>query len=262
MDGGKQRASLTDEAALRGKMDPRDVEHLQEYIRQWCLREEAPANIFVDESENHNNDPGAILDCQGLDHIRSGSLALTEPDLQSSPHKEPPSSSCPSATLEREISVTSDDLPTLPTVTPSMLESEAPSTTTVPIIGKPTPDSIDIPLQHVKTRPARQQGCQEYESLSHLDKIEYCLNILLPEAVRQILLWRSGKRTSMQLLSPAEEEDLYQEGQTLLNETDWVFDILRYRQMKQRMLQSKIPKGKNGTTLRLRRSLNAPNYVE
>jgi hypothetical protein len=146
-----------------------------------------------------------------------------------------------------------------------------------PIIGNPTPDPMDIILQHVKMWPAKQQGCEEYELLSHLDKIEvhshpfkvysfikclplqYCLNILLPEAVRQILLWRSGKRTSMQLLSSAEEEDLYQEGQTLLNETDWVFDILRYRQMKLRMLQSKIPKG---STSRARRGLTAPNYVE
>jgi hypothetical protein len=105
MDGGKQRASLTDEAALRGKMDPKDVERLQTYIRQWCLREEAPANIFVDEIENRNNGPGAATDVPeevkepslnlGLDHIRSGSPALTEPDLLSSPHKEPPSSSCP-----------------------------------------------------------------------------------------------------------------------------------------------------------------------
>ena len=91
---------------------------------------------------------------------------------------------------------------------------------------------------------------------------QYCINVLLPEAVRQILLWRSGKRTSIQLLSSVEEEDLYQEGQTLLNETDWVFDIVRYRQMKQRTLQSKIPKGKNGTMSRPRRGLNAPNYVE
>ena len=37
-----------------------------------------------------------------------------------------------------------------------------------PIIGSPSSDS---PLQDVKTRPARQQGCEEYESLSHLEKI-------------------------------------------------------------------------------------------
>ena len=102
MNGGKQRASLTDEAALRGKMDPKDVERLQTYIRQWCLPDEAPADIFVDEIENHNH-PGMITDVQedplnnlGLDHIRSGSEPLTEPY----PLSLPPSSSCPSISLE------------------------------------------------------------------------------------------------------------------------------------------------------------------
>ena len=102
MNGGKQRASLTDEAALRGKMDPKDVERLQTYIRQWCLRDEVPADIFVDEIENHNH-PGMITDVQedplnnlGLDHIRSGSEPLTEPY----PLSLPPSSSCPSISLE------------------------------------------------------------------------------------------------------------------------------------------------------------------
>ena len=103
MNGGKQRASLTDEAALRGKMDPKDVEYLQKYIRQWCLRDAVPADIFVDEIEDHNHHPGTETDVQeeplnnlGLDYIRSGSHGLTEPDLLSLP----PSSSCPSITLE------------------------------------------------------------------------------------------------------------------------------------------------------------------
>jgi hypothetical protein len=103
MNGGKQRASLTDEAFLRGKMDPKDVERLQTYIRQWCLRDDAPADIFVDEIESHNNYSGAITDVQeessnhlGLDHVRSGSHPLTEPDSLSLP----PSSSCPSISLE------------------------------------------------------------------------------------------------------------------------------------------------------------------
>ena len=101
MNGGKQRASLTDEAALRGKMDPKDVERLQTYIQQWCLRDEAPADIiFVDEIEDHNNHSGAITDVQevplDLDNIRSGSHPLTEPDHLSLP----PSSLCPSISLE------------------------------------------------------------------------------------------------------------------------------------------------------------------
>lgn len=116
MKGGKQRASLTDEAALRGRMDPKDIEHLQTYLREWCLREEAPANIFVDEIENcvdDNSHLGARKDIQGeveepllnldlvnTDRLRSGSPAPTEPDLPASPHKLPPSSSCPSVAFE------------------------------------------------------------------------------------------------------------------------------------------------------------------
>lgn len=115
MEGGKQRASLTDEAALRGKMHPKDVEHLQAHIREWCLREEGPTNIFANEIEDpigDNNHLGATKDIQeedkkpslNLGHVitdspRSESPALTELDLPSSPHRIPPSSSCPSVTV-------------------------------------------------------------------------------------------------------------------------------------------------------------------
>ncbi|KIM48648.1 hypothetical protein M413DRAFT_34897, partial [Hebeloma cylindrosporum] len=40
MNGGKQRESIVSEAGLRGKMDPKDVELLQTYIKEWCLRED------------------------------------------------------------------------------------------------------------------------------------------------------------------------------------------------------------------------------
>ena len=97
-----------DEASLRGRMDPKDVERLQTYIREWCLREEAPVNIFVDEIENRNN-PEAIRNIQeevkeplfdlGPDRLRFQSPALTEPVLSSSLHEVPPTSSCPSVPL-------------------------------------------------------------------------------------------------------------------------------------------------------------------
>jgi hypothetical protein len=77
----------------------------------------------------------------------------------------------------------------LPTASPSVLESEVPPPSSAatdvsdsakhfpsrlmflcqPILGSPTSDS---PLENVKTRPAKQQGCEEYESLSRLEKIE------------------------------------------------------------------------------------------
>lgn len=96
--------------------------------------------------------------------------------------------------------------------------------------------------------------------------------ILLPEAVRQVLLWRNGSRTSVALLPPADEQDLYEEGGRLLAETDWVNDVVRYR----KMMQVILPKGKQsqaaaaaasrretvGRTGRLRRNIVMPNYQE
>lgn len=87
--------------------------------------------------------------------------------------------------------------------------------------------------------PAQDQrrplGSQEYESLSTLDKLDYCVNILLPEAIQQLLLWRSGERTTAALLSQSEEETLHERGSAKAQETDWVFDLLRLREAQARL---------------------------
>lgn len=75
---------------------------------------------------------------------------------------------------------------------------------------------------------------------------QYCLNILLPEAVRQILLWREGERTSVALLSDAEEQNLYNIGETLLQKTDWVYDTMRMRDAKKRTLDIRRAAGGGG----------------
>lgn len=87
--------------------------------------------------------------------------------------------------------------------------------------------------------PAQDQqrpiGSQDYESLSTLDKLDYCVNILLPEAIQQLLLWRSGERTTATLLSHSEEEKLHERGSAKAQETDWVFDLLRLREAQARL---------------------------
>jgi len=62
------------------------------------------------------------------------------------------------------------------------------------------------------------------------------VNILLPEAIQQLLLWRSGERTSAALLSPEEEERLHERGETKAQETDWVYDLLHLREAQARLL--------------------------
>ena len=58
----------------------------------------------------------------------------------------------------------------------------------------------------------------------------------MPEAIRQVLLWREGKRTSFALLSDAAEEALHKAGEEMLQRTDWVYDTMRMRESRLRML--------------------------
>ena len=53
------------------------------------------------------------------------------------------------------------------------------------------------------------------------------MSVLAPEAIIQILLWRKGQRTTMELLPADEEMELHKVGDKLRDETDWVRDIMR-----------------------------------
>jgi len=59
----------------------------------------------------------------------------------------------------------------------------------------------------------------------------------------------------MELLTADEEQELFDKGEQLLNETDWVFDIKRARQRAERLLKLTS----NGTG---RRRTQTVNYRE
>lgn len=80
-----------------------------------------------------------------------------------------------------------------------------------------------------------QVACDEFDSLSGVEKLDYCLNILLPEAIKQLLLWRSGERTSAMLLSDEEEQRLHDCAVKKASETDWVDDVMRLREVQARL---------------------------
>ena len=81
---------------------------------------------------------------------------------------------------------------------------------------------------------------------------QYCSDILLLEAIRQILPWRTRVRTSAELLSPQEEQCLYDKGEELLHETDWV---LRFREWKaeadDESALNRAPKKSGGRSIKL-----------
>ncbi|KAK0211796.1 hypothetical protein IW262DRAFT_1414498 [Armillaria fumosa] len=107
--------------------------------------------------------------------------------------------------------------------------------------GESTPANT---VNETYNSPPRQVGCDRYEALSQLEKIEYCQNVLLPEAILQILLWKEGARTSVELLSDDEEQRLHEQGEVFRRKTDWVFDVMHLRNQTAKALKRKAGKSK------------------
>jgi hypothetical protein len=116
-------------------------------------------------------------------------------------------------------------------------------------------------MDGTRSQPPRQRGCEAYEALSGVEKLEvrhilpclitrrigltviiavcasqYVLNVLHYETILQIILWHSGKRSSIDLLSPEEEQRLHNLAHEEAVATDWVRDVTRLRDSKRRIL--------------------------
>ncbi|CAA7270956.1 unnamed protein product [Cyclocybe aegerita] len=306
MRGGKERQNVLEAAALRGKMDPKDVEYLQEYVREWCLREHdagRPPTAIADLVSTGNtaaltvtedNTMTVVQDAQatGIDlnalpanddmQSDAGASRVTSPPttepLPSSPPEMPPSSyPSTSSRLEPEDSF---DVPVhvhslVPDSSQASICSEGasvaatePLTTTDALTDRMSDfTSVAQEREDVEiVESPRRRWCNDFESLDPKLKVEYCLNILGPESIRQILLWRTGARTSFELLSVEEEQELYNKGETLLQERDWVFDIMRVRERLGKNLAQKTVEGtgrrRTGGSSRPRRTTAAVNYQE
>ncbi|KAG5644042.1 hypothetical protein DXG03_009194 [Asterophora parasitica] len=211
--GGSKRKNVVDDAGLRGQMDPRDVNALQQCLSEWCLRDERRADAIVDDAEPESQINGN----DNLDEFlarRSVSPAGSAATLPLSQGDQPPETSfAPSEMLDVELTSSFSDL-----------------SDTVP--DSSTPADPENPFDP----PPRQRGSEAYEGLSKVEKIDYCLNVLLPEAIMQVLLWTCGERRSVALLSDEHEEDLHMKGEIKLRERDWVTDVTRLRESCARKL--------------------------
>ncbi|KAG6829583.1 hypothetical protein H0H87_010824 [Tephrocybe sp. NHM501043] len=195
--GGVKRKGIVEEASLRGQMDPSDVESLQRYVTDWCLRGEQRAQAIIDEddiillSQQEKAGPGGDI---------FGATAV--------PFPRPPS-------------------PTPSEATDILCDAELPPTSSF------TTSQATSSFYSIDSRSSaspRQYGCEAFESLSQPEKNDYCLNVLVPEAILQILLWREGERTSIKILDDLDETILYKKGLELLRASDWVNDVMRLRQ--------------------------------
>ncbi|KAF6763803.1 hypothetical protein DFP72DRAFT_873418 [Ephemerocybe angulata] len=207
-----QQASLAQIASERGMMDPQQVSELLVYLKP--LEEEEDAD--ADAASAAGDAPESVA-TEPLPSVAPSSPALTEVALPSSPPLEPPMSSFSPLTelsveqggLSLESGSAADDGDNMDTREDGVVD-------------------VLVPIEDEAPAP-RQTGAPEYEAITPLQRLDFCLNILLQEAIRQILLWRKGSRTKAELLSPEEEERLHKEGEKLLNERDWVQDVLRLR---------------------------------
>ncbi|KAF5315687.1 hypothetical protein D9611_005029 [Ephemerocybe angulata] len=218
-----QQASLAQIASERGMMDPQQVSELLVYLKWWCLRGERQPQTVEEEEDADADAASAAGDApesvatEPLPSVAPSSPALTEVALPSSPPLEPPMSSFSPLT---ELSVEQGGL--------SLVSGSADDDGDNMDTREDGVVDVLVPIEDEAPAP-RQTGAPEYEAITPLQRLDFCLNILLQEAIRQILLWRKGSRTKAELLSPEEEERLHKEGGKLLNERDWVQDVLRLR---------------------------------
>ncbi|KAF9242099.1 hypothetical protein BU15DRAFT_44308, partial [Melanogaster broomeanus] len=268
MKGGSARAALLKAAGIRGGMDARFVKSVQKAICKWVLggkperteaqfvgiaREGKEVNGAMDEATikasssesapveslgEKSTEACAMEGIDGPETMRAdgqdGLLAevsqavATEPSLLPSHHPE-----------VSKIAI--------PDVVPKvgwffelyMFLSASQDMSAQPSPLTPPPDDE----QQLPPGRDHQVGCEEFECLSGIEKLDYCLNVLLPESIQQLLLWRSGERTSPTLLSTQEEQRLHDLSARKAAETDWVDDVMRLRAAQARLWGVDLSKG-------------------
>ncbi|KIK57727.1 hypothetical protein GYMLUDRAFT_45897 [Collybiopsis luxurians FD-317 M1] len=252
--GGKARAGLGASAGLRGTIPPREIDQLQKHLSDWCLRDEVRASTRMEESAEPIAERHILED---IDNAASSSKSTftgnSSPGTAHHTTKEnvgPDGQGTSKSVLPKD---PMQDLPASPALTeselpPSPRPTLPPSSSAISLLSQ---EDIEVELASKLPLPksTRQKGSPAYEALTGVEKITYCLNVLLPEAVFQLLLWRNGHRTSIELLSEAEEVELHEKAEKLAEETDWVFDIVRLRETKIRqMKRAEVKMASAGTT--------------
>ncbi|KAE9409625.1 hypothetical protein BT96DRAFT_984682 [Gymnopus androsaceus JB14] len=252
MKGGKARTGLGASAGLRGTIPPRDIEKLQKHLCDWCLRDEVRAtNDSEDDAVAMEVEAEARLPLEHIDNasstsiVDSGTVPVTSHSAKENIHPDDEGKSVLSKPALADSSLPPSPRPTLPPS--SSMISLASEDGANPFSSQTENANNEVPTDGTPLKLERQKGCEAYENLSGLEKISYCATVLLPEAVFQLLLWRNGHRTCVELLSDVEEAELHTKAEALAQETDWVFDVVRLRETKVQHLKKQAGK-KNDTS--------------
>ncbi|KAJ7216975.1 hypothetical protein GGX14DRAFT_517709 [Mycena pura] len=274
--GGKGRETLTKNAGERGLMDPREVERFHKLLEEWCmgrtrkggrypandvhLEEEvvagpaAEANNVVlaknGESAFNDNAEAVII---ALDAARDGDNEISAAEANNVVLEKNGESAfkdnAEAVVIAFDAAVDSAN-EVVPLDSEELRFDQTSDTTST------LSEASDVSDLMSSAMPTRQVGCAAYEGLSMVEKFDYCVNVLLPELLIQIHVWRMGERASMALLDEGEERRLHDLGTAEKKKTDWVFDVKRLRAAKERELVNEERKRQTvvGSTSRPKRA--------
>lgn len=82
---------------------------------------------------------------------------------------------------------------------------------------------MQIKASSATTSIQRPRGSPAYESLSRIDRLGYTIDVLVPEAIVQLLLWRNGDRSKDSLgplPNPQDEAQLREKGLKMRDDSE------------------------------------------
>ncbi|KAG6370065.1 hypothetical protein JVT61DRAFT_12467 [Boletus reticuloceps] len=255
MRGGSGRVTLLKSAGVRGGMDARLVKAVQKAICEWVLGDSGLKPERLDAGDIVT---GSREVERRTTKWKVSRVLVVPEDTQADKNVGMTNAALPLTTLYKQVEVAevsemavdgreqllaevSQAVATEPSLLPSHPEVSKLKVHLLDVTSKDT-SSQPSPLTPIADEdqqpPSRKSVfflCEEFEVLSGVEKLDYCLNILLPECVQQLILWRSGERTSSTLLCPEEEQRLHDVGARKAAETDWVDDVMRLREAQARL---------------------------
>ncbi|KAL5490010.1 hypothetical protein ACEPAI_4843 [Sanghuangporus weigelae] len=264
LSGGRERAKMSKDAPQKGLLTRSELNQLARILKCWTL------SIDSSNGEMRDANISPEIDAHHLPE-RATAIPPEEPDTLQEVPSDPDDLSvkettCLTRDKEQEPSLPPSSLP------PSSTIDESPSSTLNGvgdddhgIIGAESlfdaasqPNradqryNTDLPSSATPQRPPSPK--RTFKDLLSHEKIHFCTDVLLKEAVIQLLLWRTGKRRSIDLLSETEELLLHESGSNLASEFDIAHTVQDLRAKKEKSLsvrlQSKQPIPAGGTRSR------------
>ncbi|KAL1944776.1 hypothetical protein VTO73DRAFT_3206 [Trametes versicolor] len=273
MRGAGARQKVLNTVPLRGSLSARDKEEVAYLVRAWARRRERrrelgvsvdyppeklypPVRDSAGEAKTRAAGDKEANGHGGGDHDESDAESVLTPTSDASGgdteplvfETEPPSSSLAATEVE-----TDDDEQARIVDGVAGEVAHAGSAGDVPAANLPSENPTTHTDAHESPEDATAAAGNEtrapprttFHDLDTVEKLTYCNNVLLQEAILQLLLWRTGQRTALGLLSPAEERRLHDLAMEEGEKTNWVHDIIRLRQAaEQSMLPTHAAKGK------------------